>query len=61
MNYLFDTNVFVLLVKNEKFGKLIEQMYQTNASENLYYFILLWVSWIQLPNKIIGELKKSRN
>ena len=37
MNYVFDTNIFVLLVKNEKFGKFIEQMYQNNSSENLYY------------------------
>lgn len=37
MNYLFDTNIFVLLVKNEKFGKFIEQIYQNNSSENLYY------------------------
>lgn len=37
MNYILDTNIFVLLVKNEKFGKFIEQTYQNHSPESLYY------------------------
>jgi tRNA(fMet)-specific endonuclease VapC len=37
MKFLLDTNIFVLLVKNEKFGRFIEQEYQNKFPESLYY------------------------